>query len=214
MTFKNNFFKPTMINKEYVILDMIENDCNITQRKMSQAISIAVSMVNNYLDYFEKDKLIKRVRRSTKVVQYYITKRGSERKKILNIEYLKNCLQLYNSAKVIIHTYLNRIEEQGHKNILLYGAGEVCEIFLQTMKLFNYDLKILGILDDDVNKIGLSMFGWRVLNPKDIFKFDFDGILITSYTHQENIKKKLIEYNVSEKLILTFFDNKFIGAYI
>lgn len=41
-----------------MILDMIEKNPNITQREMSHAIGIAVSMVNSYLDQFEKSKLI------------------------------------------------------------------------------------------------------------------------------------------------------------
>jgi hypothetical protein len=39
----NQFFKPTVLYKEYMILDMIEKNPNITQREMSKAIGIAVS---------------------------------------------------------------------------------------------------------------------------------------------------------------------------
>ena len=46
----NRFFKPTILYKEYMILDMIEKNSKITQREMSQAIGIAVSMINDYLD--------------------------------------------------------------------------------------------------------------------------------------------------------------------
>nr|WIF88109.1 winged helix-turn-helix domain-containing protein [Acholeplasma laidlawii] len=49
-----NFFKPTIIYKEYMILNLIEKDPNITQREISTAINIAVSMVNTYIDMYEK----------------------------------------------------------------------------------------------------------------------------------------------------------------
>lgn len=48
----NNFFKPTLLYKEFMILDLIEKDSNITQREISKAINIAVSMVNNYLNEY------------------------------------------------------------------------------------------------------------------------------------------------------------------
>lgn len=48
----NAFFKPTVLYKEYMILDMIEKNSHITQREMSKTIGIAVSMVNDYLDEY------------------------------------------------------------------------------------------------------------------------------------------------------------------
>lgn len=41
-----------------MILDLIEKDSNITQREISKAINIAVSMVNNYLNEYEEEGLI------------------------------------------------------------------------------------------------------------------------------------------------------------
>ena len=48
----NAFFKPTMLYKEFMILNLIEKDSSITQRTMGKMIGIAVSMINNHLDTF------------------------------------------------------------------------------------------------------------------------------------------------------------------
>ena len=56
---KNPFFKPTPLYKEFMILDLIEKDAKITQRAISDALGIAVSMVNSYLDEYEVKKLNK-----------------------------------------------------------------------------------------------------------------------------------------------------------
>jgi DNA-binding MarR family transcriptional regulator len=50
----NSFFKPTLLYKEFMILDLIEKNANITQREISNAIGVAVSMINSYLDEYEK----------------------------------------------------------------------------------------------------------------------------------------------------------------
>lgn len=50
----NSFFKPTALYKEFMILDLIEKNKDITQRQISQEIEIAVSLVNEYLDEYEK----------------------------------------------------------------------------------------------------------------------------------------------------------------
>ncbi|MDY0338207.1 MAG: winged helix-turn-helix domain-containing protein [Acholeplasmataceae bacterium] len=47
---KENFFKPTMLYKEYMILDLVEKNKDITQREISKTVGIAVSMVNDYID--------------------------------------------------------------------------------------------------------------------------------------------------------------------
>jgi hypothetical protein len=40
----NSFFKPTLLYKEFMILDLIEKDANITQREISKTIGVAVSI--------------------------------------------------------------------------------------------------------------------------------------------------------------------------
>jgi len=55
---ENLFFKPTLLYKEYLILDLIAKDAFITQRVMSEALGVSVSLVNGYLDELEDKKYI------------------------------------------------------------------------------------------------------------------------------------------------------------
>ena len=136
-----------------MILDLIEKNKNITQREIGESIEVAVSMINNYLDEYEEKGLIKRKYHSTKTVEYFVTKKGVERKKLLNIRYLKDSQIVYQSAKNNIISFLNQIVDKGFKKILLYGAGEVAEILLQPIVLDkNIPIKVLAIIDDDINK--------------------------------------------------------------
>ena len=50
----NTFFKPTPLYKEFMILDLIEKNKDITQREIAKHLGIAVSLVNAYLDEYEK----------------------------------------------------------------------------------------------------------------------------------------------------------------
>ena len=56
----NSFFKPTLLYKEFMILDLIEKDAHVTQREISKTIGVAVSMVNQYVDEYEQKGFIKR----------------------------------------------------------------------------------------------------------------------------------------------------------
>jgi len=95
----NHFFKPTPLYKEFMILDLIEKDANITQRKLSQALGASVSMINGYLDEYEAKGYLKRHYQSSKTVEYKISKQGKHRKKYLNISYLNASQHVYQSAK-------------------------------------------------------------------------------------------------------------------
>jgi len=149
----NSFFKPTLLYKEFMILDLIEKDANITQREISKIIGVAVSMINSYIENFVGKGLIKKKKHSTKTVEYFVTKKGMERRKLLNIWYLKSSHEVYLSAKDNIIGFLNQIINKGFKKILLYGAGEVAEIMLQVMNDDNnIPLEVLAVIDDDESK--------------------------------------------------------------
>jgi DNA-binding Lrp family transcriptional regulator len=204
---ENQFFKPTVLYKEYMILDMIEKNANTTQREISKAIGIAVSMVNDYLDKYEKNGLIKRNYLSTKNVEYIITEKGIERRKVLNIGYLKATHSIYQSAKDDIFNFLNQIIECGFKKILLYGAGEVAEIILQVLNDdIGIPLDVVAIIDDDETKKQKTYVNLPVIDINEINKYHNDGILISSYTCNETIYKKLISINYPKERIIKFFN--------
>lgn len=204
---ENQFFKPTVLYKEYMILDMIEKNSRITQREMGQQIGIAVSMVNEYIDKYEKQKLLKKIKHSTKNVEYFVTSKGLERRKYLNIGYLNSAQRLYNGAKENIEKFLKQIKERGFNNVILYGAGEVAEILLNTIKESkNISISAIAIIDDDVAKIGETMVYIPVISIDSISQYKFDGILISSFTNKEKIKKNILETNFDEQKLIEFFN--------
>ncbi len=190
-----------------MILDLIEKDAKITQRTMSNAIGVAVSMINNYLDEYEQKGYITRKYNSTKNVEYFVSKKGIERRKLLNIWYLKASHMVLSSAKDNIIAFLDQIIHKGYKKILLYGAGEVAEIMLQVM---NDDsmipLEVLAVVDDDVTKIGKMIVNIPIISSKSINQYLCDGILISSYSQNEVIYKNLVSMHYNKKNIIQFFD--------
>lgn len=48
----NTYFKPTILYKEYMILDMVEKNPKITQREIATHLGVAVSMVNDHIDEY------------------------------------------------------------------------------------------------------------------------------------------------------------------
>lgn len=63
------------------------------------------------------------------------------------------------------------------EKIILFGASRGGENFIKHNKT-QYD--ILAIADNDEKRWGSLLEGLKVINPKDILKYDFDNIYITS----------------------------------
>ena len=203
----NPFFKPTPLYKEFLVLDLIEKHPSITQREISEEIGSSVSMVNAYIDQYEKEGYLKRHYTSKIDVEYRISKKGAEQRKLLNISYLNATQTLYNSAKENIETFILQLESKGFHRILLYGAGEVAEILLHAIKSRVHNLlTVVGIIDDDTKKIGLTLVDVPIIARSMMHQYTFDGILVSSYTNREQIKHQLQLLNYPSSNVLEFFD--------
>jgi predicted transcriptional regulator len=205
---ENLFFRPTPLYKEFMILDLIEKDSKITQRTMSHAIGVAVSSVNQYLDSYETQGLIKREYISTKDVKYIVMKKGLERVKVLNMGYLKASQTMLQSAKENIAVFLEQIHQKGFNYIILYGAGEVAEIILQVLQNNGQKpITAVAIIDDDPNKQDKFLINTPIIRLNEISQYKHDGVLISSYTNNDLIYKKLLSEKFDSKKIIRFFDN-------
>lgn len=202
---ENLFFKPTLLYKEYLILDLIAKDAFITQRVMSEALGVSVSLVNGYLDKLELTGYIKRSHQTSKTVKYSITQSGFERVKVDNIGFIKSSYIIYESARINVIHFFEELSRQNKKKILLYGAGEVASVLISTLNEVKYEkVMILGIIDDDRNKQGQFLHGIPINSLNIYLKTKFDGILIASHTNHDLMRSKLLSY-LCVDLIIDFF---------
>lgn len=201
-----SFFKTTSLYKEFIILDLVERNSKITQREISKLVGTSVSTINSYIDEYELKGYIKRLYISNKNIEYYITKKGVERKRLLNIEYLKDSYNIYSSAKQNILSFLEKILANGYKKILLYGAGKVAELLLLVIKDNMVPLIILGVIDDDKNRQGKYIVNFPIYSSKVLNEIEHDAILISSYKNKNDIYKKLLLMGYKNDNILMFFE--------
>jgi len=202
----NPFFIPSPLYKEFMLLDVIEKNPSITQRAMSQALNVAVSMINSYLSDYEAKGFLIRKYQSAKIVTYEVTKAGKERRKLLNIWYLDASQRIYASAKNNIYQFLSTFKNKNFKNIALYGAGEFTNIILDTIqKDFKDEIFTQVIIDDDVLKQGTYLNSLPIVSLESIHIDSIDGILVSSYTHHQAMLQNLKDHAVQPSKIIQFF---------
>lgn len=200
------FFSPTSELKELLLLEHIEKNPDTTQKEVAKIISGATSMVNVYIDNLEEKNYLYRDYKSVKTVYYIITPEGIKRKNYLAITYLQELLELYKLAEESVKNFLIGLENKGYRNILLYGAGEVAETILGTIKgRVDKPLNALAIIDDDIDRRGKQLLGYNIISREDISKYEHDGIVITSYTFEDDITSRLNEIRYPEDRVERFF---------
>lgn len=206
----NLFFKSTPLHKEWSILTLLSKEKNLSQRKIANELGLSVAMVNSYLEEYHSNGLINMENLSPKVVIYSLTDKGEERRRFLNIQYLVSVLSVYNEAKEECYIIFKKVINKGYKNILLYGAGEVAEILLSVLNdVKEKQFRIVGIIDDDNNKIGKFLLKKPIIKIDDINNYDYDAIMISSYSNNDIIYNKLIEKGFDKNKIIQFFDDKY-----
>lgn len=200
------FFSPTSDLKELLLLQHIDKKPDTTQKEIAKAIEAAPSMVNVYIDNLEEKNYLIREYQSAKIVYYKITPGGLKRKNYLAITYLHELLGLYRLAEKNIESFLFKLEDKGYRNILLYGAGEVAETILGVIKgRTDKPLRVLALIDDDIERQGKKLLGYKITSREEIKDYQHDGIVITSYTFEDDIKNRLEEIGYSMDKVTRFF---------
>lgn len=200
------FFSPTAELKELRLLEHIEKKPKTSQHAIAKEIDAAASMVNVYMNKLEEEGYLIRDYQSLKVVHYNITPEGIKRKNFLSITYFHELLELYPLAEQNIESFLAKLEAKGYRNILFYGAGEVAETILSIInERVDKPLKVLALIDDSKDSKDRNLLGYKIISREEIDKYDHDGIVITSYTFEDDIRKKLEEINYPGEKIKGFF---------
>lgn len=170
---RNIFFKPTKEYKEFIILDLIEKNPSITQREISKSLNASVSLINLLINQYEKRNLLRKKKYSSKTVDYSLTKHGVERRKVLNMLFLKSSQDVYYEAKNNIVHFLNKLFDLGFKKILLYGAGDIADIILKTVKdEKNIKLSLSAVVDDDSLIQNKFIRNIKIISRDNLKKYD------------------------------------------
>lgn len=200
------FFSPISEYKELLLLEHIEKNPNTSQHEIARKIGSAASTVNVYVNKLEENGYLIRDYQSLKIVYYNITPEGIKRKNYLSITYFHELLKLYRLAEENMESFLLRLENKGYRNVLVYGAGEVAQTILGIIKgRKSKPLRVLALVDDDKERQGNELLGYEIISREEINQYDHDGIVITSYTFEDDITNRLTEIGYPDDKIERFF---------
>ncbi len=186
-----SFFSPSPDFREMIILRMISQEPEISQGVLAKATGIVPSMVNRYIYQLEQDDMLEKKGENRRNMQYNLTKKGRFRLQFLTIAYLNEVSGLYSQSHDIFLEVLTEIRKNNINKLYLYGAGIVGGIVAEVLRFEDFD--ILGFIDDSIAKQTEIFHGFSISSPESITKQSYDGIVIASFRHSDNMHKKALE---------------------
>ena len=183
------FLKPTEHLRNLQLLEEVSKDSNISQRKLSNSLGVALGVTNACLKKMIRKGHIKVKGINHKRIAYYLTPEGFTEKTRLTYHFLQHTVSYYKNLKQKVALKLDEISKTGAKRILFYGAGEVMEVAYICLQKTNFELT--GIIDDSKNKQEKKTFGFNIQNPDFINELRPDVVLVTSIRYKDEILKKL-----------------------
>lgn len=171
------------------ILDNLHSHPEISQNELGLKTGLSGAMVNQYLKGLHKDGLLRLTRINGKSFRYDLTEKGEHTRRELMELYLAEVVQIYSGLKQTIEQSIQKIIASGVDALVLFGAAETCEIVLAVLQ--HSGIRVMLIVDNDPAKQGHNFHGHIIAPPALLENIDFQGLLITSFARQREIKKQL-----------------------
>ena len=161
------------------LLDAVERG-DVTQRRLSRELGIAVGLVNAYIKRCINKGLIKVQQIPPRRYGYYLTPRGFVEKSQLVTSYFVHSFDFFRRARASCEETLSNAAKAGHKRIGLVGASELAEIAVIVATDIN-DVEVVTVIDSSIKRS--RILGIPVTRRMTAAAGDVDAVMITNIAH-------------------------------
>ena len=180
-------FRPEPPLRELMLLTAIQNDERTSQQRLAGAIGVSVAMANSYVRQALKSGYISVSGPTHKSLRYSLTADGKRRQLELLLRWAVDVTQLYASARGDLATRLRQqMELHQVSSAVLFGAGDTGQVLYHASA--EAGLRIVGVVDSDHEKIGMTFGSLIVKAPETIPNYDAEAILVASFARSSEIR--------------------------
>jgi DNA-binding MarR family transcriptional regulator len=184
------------------ILNRIEENSRITQPEIAGHLGISLGLTNAFIKRIARKGYIKLTTIPRDRAKYLLTPQGIAEKSRLTLTYLQYSVNFYKQAKETISRAYAQLEQEGVKNIVFYGIGEIAEIAY--ILLQQKQMKLAGVIDE--TKAGTVFLKHTVGVLADLKNLHFDKIIITGFDSAEEINSRLRQLFIPANKILVLME--------
>lgn len=183
--------------KTLLLLEAIDKEEYQSQRKLSKELNISLGLVNTFIKNLTVRGIFKAIKLSKNRKGYILSQEGMIEKANLTKKYLSYSINHYKDIKDRVTAVLTRLENDGKKNIVLYGSGELCEI--ACMIIGQNKSACLKIVDD--KKAGRKICGLEIEKEYALINSHFDAVVIMDFKNIASISRYLTDKGVPNEKI-------------
>jgi DNA-binding MarR family transcriptional regulator len=198
-----NIFRPSNEIRELLLLEALERNPIVSQRVLSQKVNIALGVTNACLKRMVRKGWVRMEGASRQKTGYYLTRRGLAEKTKLTLQLMSCTVQHYGELKKMISQKLSQMERDGMRRLVFYGVSDEMEVAYVTLQ--NFNLKLIGIVEDDGKFKPQILLGYEIEPVSRIRELNPDCILITcsadSHRRKENLRSILGQRRICTKEI-------------
>jgi len=162
------------------LLDAVERG-DVTQRRLSRELGIAVGLVNTYIKRAVNRGLIKVQQIPPHRYAYYLTPNGFLEKSQLIASYFIYSFDFFRRARASCEETLSRMVVAGHKHVALVGASELTEVAI--IVAADLDVSVATVIDPNTPKVRFA--GIPVSKDIAAATKDVDAVMITSISEPQ-----------------------------
>jgi predicted transcriptional regulator len=174
---------------EMNLLHCMASDPDITQAGLAKRCGLSVAMVNNYMKDLCTAGLLIYHRKSSKNISYHLTAAGLTRVEAIGQELLQEMLEFFAMAKDRIRSLVLSQLPPGPLRVVLYGLDDLAVIAFHALD--SSEIRMVGVCDDDPERIGREWCGREVSNPSQIRYMAPDAVVICNRMRTEEIYRGL-----------------------
>jgi len=189
MNIMHNFYTPAPEMHQLNILKEVARNASVTQAELARLCSLSVAMVNNYMKEMCAAGSLEYHRRTSKTVTYHLTPSGMRHLEVLQSRLINEMVDLFASAKEQIRARLASQTQSAPERVVLYGSGHLAQLAFHALE--RTGASILGVCDDDMEAIGGTLCGRRVLDPSEIRSLAPDAVIVADSVRTEKICRSL-----------------------
>ena len=184
-----DFLSPPREIRELSLLQELERNPVISQRKLSEKFGIALGVTNACLKRMVLNGWIGTRGRDGRKTGYYLTPKGVAERSKLNLHVAFWRVQHYSTLKEMIGKIFFQMERDRIERIVFYGVSEEMEIAY--IALQGRNLKLVGIVEDDDQWSSCIILGYELEPVSRVLALKPECILITSFVESDKKRESL-----------------------
>ncbi len=126
------------------LFEKVEENHQINQRQLAKELGISLGLTNAFIQRVLQKGWMRARQVSARRWMYFLTPQGAMEKSRLTVNYLRRSMRYFQEIKERVNEKLQQLSGQGVKGLYLYGEGDLTEVVMLCLSLWN--IKLLGTI--------------------------------------------------------------------